>query len=90
MYAYNLLGLERFIVRATAPLPAGKVTLRYVFLYDGPKPGAGGTEIIYVNGTKVASAKIEQDAAEHLLPRRRRRRRHGRGHPSLHRLSRVG
>ena len=58
MYAYNYLGLEQFVVRSAARLPAGKVTLRYVFLYDGPEPGAGGTEIIYVNGTKVASGRI--------------------------------
>ena len=34
------------------------MTLRYAFLYDGGKPGAGGTEIIYVNGKKVAEGKI--------------------------------
>jgi arylsulfatase len=58
VYAYNWLGLERFAVRSSERLPAGKVSLRYAFLYDGGKPGAGGTEIIYVNGKKVAEGKI--------------------------------
>ena len=58
VYTYNYLGLERYIVRSPVKLPAGKVTLRYVFLYDGPDLGKGGTEIIYINGTKVASGKI--------------------------------
>jgi arylsulfatase len=57
-YAYNYLGLEQFTVRSSEPLPTGKVTLRFAFLYEGVKPGAGGTEIIYVNGKKVAEGKI--------------------------------
>jgi arylsulfatase len=58
VYYYNYLGLERMSVRATEPLPSGKVTLRYAFLYDGGRPGAGGTLMIYVNGKKVGSGKI--------------------------------
>jgi arylsulfatase len=58
VYAYNYLGQEIYTVRSTAPLPTGKVTLRYVFQYDGGKPGAGGTEMIYLNGKKVAEGKI--------------------------------
>ncbi len=58
VYEYNYMGQERYVVRSSTPLPKGKVTLRYVFLYDGPKPGQGGTEIIDVNGAKVAEGKI--------------------------------
>ncbi len=58
MFAYNWLGLELFTVRGSAPLPAGKVTLRYVFSYDGGAPGSGGVESIYINGTKVAEGRI--------------------------------
>jgi hypothetical protein len=58
MFAYNYLGLEMYPVRASTPLPSGKVTLRYVFLYDGGGPGAGGTEMIYVNGRKVAEGRL--------------------------------
>jgi arylsulfatase A-like enzyme len=58
VFYYNYLGLERFSVRSSQPLPAGNVTLHYAFLYDGGKPGAGGTVMIYVNGKKVADGKI--------------------------------
>ena len=40
VYTYNYLGLEQYVVRSPTRLPAGKVTLRYVFLYDGPEPGS--------------------------------------------------
>jgi arylsulfatase len=60
MYAYNWLGLSQYPVRATKPLPTGKVTLRYVFNYDGGKPGAGGLLTIFVNGAKVAQGRIEK------------------------------
>ena len=58
MYAYNFLGLEIFKVAADKPLPAGKVTVRYEFAYDGGGPGKGGTGTILVNGQKVATGAI--------------------------------
>ena len=58
VYAYYWLGITITTVRSTAPLPTGKVTLRYVFTYDGGRPGSGGTETIYINGKKVAQARI--------------------------------
>ena len=58
MYAYNFLGLEIFKVAADKPLPAGKVTVRYEFAYDGGGPGKGGTGTILVNGQKVAAGAI--------------------------------
>jgi arylsulfatase A-like enzyme len=58
MFAYNWLGLEMYTVRSATPLPVGKVTLRYVFLYDGGKPGSGGVESILINGKKVAEGRI--------------------------------
>jgi arylsulfatase A-like enzyme len=58
VYVYNWLGLEMYNVRSATPLPAGKVTLRCVFQYDGGKPGAGGTEMMYINGKKVAEGRI--------------------------------
>lgn len=60
VYTYTCLGLERYVVRSSVKLPAGRVTLRYVFVYDGPQPGQCGTEMIYINGTKVASGKIDK------------------------------
>jgi len=63
VYAYNYLGLEMFKVTGSSPLPTGKVTLRYVFLYDGGAPGSGGTETIFVNGQKVAVGPIAKTQA---------------------------
>jgi len=41
------------------PVPAGKATIRFEFTTDGGKLGAGGTGSIFVNGTKVATGRIE-------------------------------
>ena len=42
-FAYNWLGREHYEVAAPKALPAGTVTLRWEFIYDGGKmPGAGG------------------------------------------------
>src|SRR6185436_18714363 len=35
-YAYNFLGLQTYKVAAAEALPAGKVTVRFEFAYDGP------------------------------------------------------
>ncbi|HEX4969225.1 MAG TPA: arylsulfatase [Nitrospiraceae bacterium] len=58
-YTYNFLGLQRFNVVATQPLPAGKATIRYEFTSDGPGMGKGGIGTILVNGQKVAEGRIE-------------------------------
>lgn len=63
MYAYNFLGLKTYKVAATEALPAGTATIRYVFAYDGPGLGKGGTGTILVNGKKVAEAKIDHTQA---------------------------
>ncbi len=57
-YVHNWLGMEKSTVAADAPLPAGKVTLRYEFAYAGGPPGSGGTGRIFVNGKPVAEGKI--------------------------------
>ncbi len=59
-YAYNWLGLKRYMVAATEALPAGKATIRFEFAYDGGRPGKGGTGTILVNGKKVAEGRIDQ------------------------------
>ena len=41
-------------------LPAGRVTLRFEFAYDGGGPGRGGTGYIFVNGDEVATGRIER------------------------------
>jgi arylsulfatase len=60
VYAYNWLGLQHYTVKAAEALPAGKVTVRFEFAYDGGRPGSGGTGSILVNGRKVAQGRIDQ------------------------------
>jgi len=59
-YDYNWLGLQRSSVAATSKLPAGKVTLRFEFAYDGGGMGKGGAATIFVNDEKVAEGRIEK------------------------------
>jgi arylsulfatase len=58
VFLYNLLGLERFRWEGTAPLAPGKHTLVFDFKYDGPGPGKGGTGVLTVDGSQVASKAI--------------------------------
>jgi arylsulfatase len=62
-YSYNFLGLQRFTIAASKPLPAGKATIRYEFAYDGGGMGKGGLGMIFVNDMKVAEGRIE-----HTIP----------------------
>ena len=41
-FAYNWLARETYKTAGGTRLPAGPVTLRFEFFYDGGKPGAGG------------------------------------------------
>jgi arylsulfatase len=59
-YDYNFLGLERFTVAATKPLPPGKSTIRFEFAYEGGGLGKGGTGTLFVNDRKVAEGRIER------------------------------
>jgi arylsulfatase A-like enzyme len=59
-YTYNWLGLQRYTVAATQALPPGKATIRYEFAYDGGGAGKGGTGTLFVNGKKVATARIDR------------------------------
>src|SRR5262245_58349006 len=52
-YTYNWVGTKRFSVTAQDRLPAGKVTLRFEFAYDGGGPGKGGKGSLLVNGKNV-------------------------------------
>ncbi len=62
-FAYNWLGRETYKIAGPTRLPAGRVTLRFEFAYDGVKPAAGGTGLIFVNGKKVAAGRIEHTNA---------------------------
>ena len=60
VYTYNWLGLKRYSVASEKKLTSGKATIRFEFAYDGGGPGKGGLGTIFVNGEKVAEARIDQ------------------------------
>lgn len=59
-YCYNFLGLEQYKVSASEPLPPGKVTIVMNFEYDGGGLAKGGTTTMLVNGTQVATGRIDK------------------------------
>ena len=59
-FMYNYLGIDRYTVTSSKPLPKGKSTLKMNFAYKGKKPGSGGTATLYIDGKSVGSGKIEQ------------------------------
>ncbi|MDQ7825590.1 MAG: arylsulfatase [Candidatus Eremiobacteraeota bacterium] len=60
IYSYNYLALQRYDIISSCRLPAGKVTLRFEFLYDGGGLGKGGTGRLFINDRKVAEGRIEK------------------------------
>jgi hypothetical protein len=62
-YAYNWVGLKTYTIAASQPVPAGKATIRFEFVSDGGKLGAGGTGTIIVNGKQIAKGRIENTNA---------------------------
>lgn len=59
MFAYNFLGAVTTIA-SSERLPTGPVTVTYDFIYDGGKPGAGGTGTLSINGKQVGTGKLER------------------------------
>jgi arylsulfatase A-like enzyme len=59
-YCYNWLDRERYTMEAKDALPAGKVTVKYEFDYDGGGIGKGGNGQLFVNGEKVGEGRIER------------------------------
>jgi arylsulfatase A-like enzyme len=59
-YTYNWLGLKSYTVAAEQQLPAGRVTVRFDFAYDGGGVGKGGAGTLSVNGKNVATGRIDQ------------------------------
>jgi arylsulfatase len=57
-HEYNYFGVERTNIAGPAALSAGKHEIRYEFISDGPKPGAGGKSVLYVDGQQVAEGHI--------------------------------
>lgn len=67
-YSYNWVGLKEYRMTSDKPLPTGKVTVRFDFVYDGGGPGRGGNGTLYVNDEKVAATRIEHTASVIFSP----------------------
>ena len=67
-YCYNWVGLEQYKIADAKPLPAGKVTVKFDFVYDGGGLGKGGTGTLFVNGDQVAQGRIEHTASVIFSP----------------------
>ena len=59
-HEYNYFGVENTRVTSSTPVSPGAHTLKYEFIFDGGKPGAGGTSILYVDEKKVGEGKIQK------------------------------
>jgi hypothetical protein len=57
-HEYNFFALERTNIAGDAAIAAGKHTIAYEFIPDGPKPGTGGKAILSVDGKTVAEGRI--------------------------------
>jgi len=57
-HEYNFFGLERTNISSSNALSAGKHVIKYEFVFDGGKPGAGGKCMLYVDSQKVAEGRI--------------------------------
>ncbi len=58
VFVYNLMDLARPRIAAPNALSAGKHTIDFAFTYDGPGLGKGGTAVMKVDGTEVASGQL--------------------------------
>jgi arylsulfatase len=54
-YSYNWVGLERYTVTSTEPVPAGSLKLRVEFTSAGP---GSGTAALFINDKRVGEGKI--------------------------------
>ena len=59
-FVYNWFSLERYTIASSEPLPMGKSTIRFDFLYDGGGRGKGGMGTMSVNGKQVARGRIDK------------------------------
>src|SRR5205814_3980687 len=53
-HEYNYFGVERTNIAGPNALSPGKHEIKYEFVSDGPKPGAGGKSMLSVDGQQVA------------------------------------
>jgi len=62
-YTYNFLGLESFVIESKDKLPAGPVTVKVVFDYDGGGIGKGGQANLLVDDKVVAKGRVGRTEA---------------------------
>jgi hypothetical protein len=62
-YCYNFLGLRQFTVETDRRLPAGNHRARMEFHYDGGGLGKGGDVVIFLDGDKIGSGRIDATVA---------------------------
>ncbi len=58
VHEYNYFGLENTRITGANALKPGKHQVKYAFVFDGGKPGAGGKAVLYVDDQEVASGHI--------------------------------
>ena len=58
VYCYNLLGLQRFKIEGSTPIPAGEHQVRMEFAYDGGGLGKGGTVKLFVDGEQQGEGRV--------------------------------
>ena len=58
VFVYNLIDLQRPRIEASESLSPGEHSIEFIFTYDGPGLGKGGTGVIKVDGTEVASGTL--------------------------------
>ena len=57
-HEYNFFGVERTNIASPSALSAGKHEIKYAFVPDAPRPGAGGKCTLFVDGQQVAEGHI--------------------------------
>ena len=62
-YAYNTYGRDHYVVRAAAPLSAGRHDVAMRFTYDGGPPGSGGDVRLEIDGEVVGEGRVERSTA---------------------------
>jgi hypothetical protein len=63
VFTYNFADLERFQWKGQQAIPAGKHTIVFDFMYDGPGVAKGGTGALQVDGNEVAKLTIPHTTA---------------------------
>lgn len=62
-FAYNVLGIQEFVIEGAQPVPAGTHQIRTEFAYDGGGLGKGGDVTIYCDGDAIGSGRVEATQA---------------------------